>query len=93
MDREAIIRTVKKCGRVLIVHEACRTGGVGGEIAATIADSEAFFWLDAPVRRLCGEDTPIPYNRNLEDSIVPRVPGITEEILRLARREASWPRA
>jgi pyruvate dehydrogenase E1 component beta subunit len=72
IDRTAIIESAKRCGRVLIVHEACLTGGVGGEIAAMIADSEAFYHLDAPIRRCCGSDTPIPYNRTLESSIVPQ---------------------
>jgi pyruvate dehydrogenase E1 component beta subunit len=88
LDRESIIRAAKKCGRVLIVHEACQTGGVGGEIAATIADSEAFFYLDAPIRRCCGLDTPIPYNRTLEDSVVPRVAGIADTLRGLCGRRA-----
>jgi pyruvate dehydrogenase E1 component beta subunit len=71
LDREALIGSAKKTGRVLIVHEACRTGGFGGEIAAVIADSEAFFYLDAPVKRLGGLDVPIPYNPRLEAQVVP----------------------
>ena len=50
----------------MIVHEACQTAGYGGEIAAIIADSEAFFHLDAPIRRVAGLDVPIPYNPVLE---------------------------
>jgi pyruvate dehydrogenase E1 component beta subunit len=73
---------------VLIVHEACLTGGVGAEIAATIVDSEAFFFLDAPVKRLCGLDSPIPYNRILEDSIVPQAAGIAEALRGLCGRRA-----
>jgi pyruvate dehydrogenase E1 component beta subunit len=80
LDSEAIIASAKKCGRVLIVHEACRTGGVGAEIAATIADSEAFHFLDAPIRRLCGKDCPIPYNRTLEASVVPEAAEIAQAI-------------
>lgn len=80
MDSAAIIASAKKCGRVLIVHEACVTGGVGGEIAAQIADSEAFFHLDAPIRRCCGSDTPIPYNRTLEASIVPQTSTIADAV-------------
>mgnify|MGYP001258111373 CR=1 FL=1 len=93
LDRDAIVASAKKCGRVLIVHEACTTGGVGGEIAAIIADSEAFFWLDAPIRRLGGLDSPIPYNRTLEDTVVPRTAGIADALRGLARKGASWPRA
>jgi pyruvate dehydrogenase E1 component beta subunit len=71
LDREALIESAKKTGRVLIVHEACLTGGFGGEIAAVIADSEAFFYLDAPIKRLGGLDVPIPYNPRLEAQVVP----------------------
>jgi pyruvate/2-oxoglutarate/acetoin dehydrogenase E1 component len=73
LDKETLIRSAKKTGRVLIVHEACQTGGFGGEIAAVIADSEAFFYLDAPVKRLCGLDVPIPYCPELEKNVVPTV--------------------
>ena len=66
LDTETIIASAKRTGRVLIVHEACRFGGFGGEIAATICDSEAFYHLDAPIRRLAGRDVPIPYNKHLE---------------------------
>ncbi len=86
LDKVAIIQTAKKCGRVLIVHEACLTGGVGAEIAATIVDSEAFFFLDAPVKRLCGLDTPIPYSRTLEDSVVPQTAGIADALRGLCGR-------
>jgi acetoin:2,6-dichlorophenolindophenol oxidoreductase subunit beta len=65
LDPEPLIRSAIKTGRVLIVHEACRTGGYGGELAAVIAESEAFDYLDAPIMRLAGRDMPIPYNRTL----------------------------
>ena len=55
----------------MIVHEACQTAGYGAEIAAVIADSEAFFHLDAPSRRVAGLDVPIPYNPVLEANVVP----------------------
>jgi len=55
----------------MIVHEACQTAGYGAEIAAVIADSEAFFHLDAPIRRVAGLDVPIPYNPVLEANVVP----------------------
>lgn len=85
MDTDCIVASAKKCGRVLIVHEACTTGGVGAEITARIADSEAFFHLDAPIKRLCGLDCPIPYNRGLEENVVPSTSMITEAITSLAR--------
>jgi 2-oxoisovalerate dehydrogenase E1 component len=64
-DRETVLESVKKTSRALVVHEAPLTGGFGGEIAAAIAD-EAFMWLDAPVRRVGGLDTPIPFAPTLE---------------------------
>ncbi len=76
MDKETIVRSVCKTGRAMIVHESPVTGGVGGETAAVIADSEAFDYLDAPIRRLAGWDVPIPYNRTLERAAVPQVDDI-----------------
>jgi pyruvate/2-oxoglutarate/acetoin dehydrogenase E1 component len=81
LDEEAIVQSVCKTGRVLIIHEAPITGGVGGEIAAVIAASEAFDYLDAPIRRLAGLNVPIPYNRTLERAAVPQV----EDIVAAAR--------
>ena len=81
LDTETIIQSVIKTGRVLIVHEAVKTGGFGGELAAIIAESEAFGYLDAPIVRLAGKDIPIPYNRNLELNAVPQV----EDIVAKAR--------
>ena len=82
LEKETVISSVKKTGRVLIVHEACETGGFGGELAAMIAGSEAFFYLDAPIKRVCGLDVPIPYNPVLEANVVP-----TEEKLIAAVHE------
>ena len=64
-DRETVLDSVRRTARVLILHEAPETGGFGAEVAATIAD-EAFDCLDAPVRRLGGLDTPIPFAPQLE---------------------------
>jgi len=85
LDSEAIIRSVMKTGRALVVHEACKTGGIGGEIVARIVESEAFDYLEAPVRRLCGLDIPIPYNRNLERHAAPQ----EEDIVRAVRELVS----
>jgi pyruvate dehydrogenase E1 component beta subunit len=79
LDEETIIQSVIKTGKVLIVHEACKTGGYGGELAAVIAGSEAFDYLDAPIVRLAGRDMPIPYNRTLEYHSVPQVENIVEK--------------
>jgi len=81
LDEETIFSSVIKTGRVLIAHEACKTGGAGAEIAARIAESEAFNYLDAPIKRLAGLDIPVPYNRNLERRMVPQV----EDIVAAAR--------
>jgi pyruvate dehydrogenase E1 component beta subunit len=83
LDAKPIIASVKKTGRVLIVHEAVQFGGFGGEIAAIIADSEAFYYLDAPIRRLGGLDVPIPYNPHLERNAVPTPERIRETIQEL----------
>ena len=85
LDAEPIIQSVSKTGRVLIVHEAARTGGYGGELAAIITESEAFDYLDAPIVRLAGRDMPIPYNRTLEYHTVPQVENIVEAARQLAQ--------
>lgn len=85
LDKETLVKSAKKTGRVLIVHEACQTGGFGGEIAAVIADSEAFFYLDAPVKRLGGLDVPIPYCPELERNVVPTEKTITDAVYQLMK--------
>ena len=85
LDKETIVQSVCKTGRVLIVHESPVTGGVGGELAAVIAGSEAFDYLDAPIRRLAGRDVPIPYNRTLERAAVPQVDDIVAAARALAQ--------
>lgn len=71
LDTETIINSVKKTHHVLIVHEAVQFGGFGGELAGQIADSEAFYYLDAPIRRLGALNCPIPFNPNLERETFP----------------------
>ena len=80
MDNQAIINSVKKTGRLLVVHEAVQTGGWAGEVMAVVSSSEAFDYLDAPMRRLAGKDVPIPYNRFLEAAAVPQEADIEAEI-------------
>lgn len=70
-DVETVLQSVRKTGRALVLHEAPRTGGFGGEIAATIGQ-EAFEWLDAPVMRLGALDTPVPAAKALERLFMPR---------------------
>ena len=83
LDDQPIFESVSKTGRVMIVHEAVTTGGFGGEVAARIAASPAFDYLEAPIRRLAGKDVPIPYNRTLEYNAVPQVENIVAEARQL----------
>ena len=69
LDYEAIAQTVKSTGRVLVLHEDNLTGGIGGEIAAWIAE-HCFEWLDAPVMRCASLDTPVPFNMALEKNFL-----------------------
>ena len=87
LDEEPIVLSVVKTGRALVVHEAPRTGGFGGEILSRIMESEAFDYLEAPVRRLAGLDVPIPYNRNLESHAIPQVEDIVVEAQRIVAGE------
>jgi pyruvate dehydrogenase E1 component beta subunit len=77
LDTGTLVQSVKRTGRLLVVHEAPQFGGFGGEIASAVGDSEAFYYLDAPIRRLGGLETPIPYNRRLEAHVVPTAERIT----------------
>jgi len=83
LDKEALIASVRKTGKAMIVHEAVQTGGIGGEIAAVIADSNAFFYLDAPIKRIGGLDVPIPYCLELEREVVPTADRITRAVHQL----------
>jgi 2-oxoisovalerate dehydrogenase E1 component beta subunit len=84
LDKEAILEAAAKTGKVLIVHEDNKTGGVGGEVAALIAE-EAFFELDAPVQRLCGPDVPaMPYSPPLEKEFMLSPEKIAKAIRELA---------
>jgi 2-oxoisovalerate dehydrogenase E1 component beta subunit len=85
LDDEAIIATVKKTNRVMIVHEDTRTGGVAGEVAARI-NEHAFEWLDAPILRVTAADVPLPYSPPLEDYVLPQ----TTDIVNVARRLAAY---
>jgi len=82
LDKDTILASVRKTRRVLVVHEAIKRGGYGGEIAALIAE-EAFDDLDAPPRRLAGVETPIPYAQPLELGVVPQVADIVEAVRNL----------
>jgi len=81
-DKEAVLTSVAKTNRVLVLHEDGWTCGFGAEIAATLSQ-EAFTYLDAPVERLATPDNPVPYNTTLMDAVVPTVSRIRETIDRL----------
>ncbi|MEI4789570.1 alpha-ketoacid dehydrogenase subunit beta [Bacillus sp. FJAT-53060] len=85
LDEETIIESVKKTGKCIVVHEAVKRGGYAGEIASMIAESEAFDYLDAPIKRLGGLAVPIPYNPTLEKAVIPQVPDIIEAAKELVR--------
>lgn len=86
LDTETIVRSVRKTGRVVIVHEANVRGGFGGEVAGVIADSDAFDFLLAPIERLGGKNVPIPFNQQLERAAVPQA----EDIVQAAQRAVNW---
>jgi pyruvate/2-oxoglutarate/acetoin dehydrogenase E1 component len=71
-DREAVLKSVEKTSKALVLHEDTRTGGFGAEIVATIAE-EAFEHLDAPVKRITAPDTPVPFSPPLEKAFIPQV--------------------
>jgi 2-oxoisovalerate dehydrogenase E1 component beta subunit len=70
LDRETILESVGKCGKVILLHEATRTGGLGGELAALLSE-EAFEYLDGPIVRVTAPDTPVPYSPPLEKAFLP----------------------
>jgi pyruvate dehydrogenase E1 component beta subunit len=82
LDKETILQSVEKTGRAIVVHEAVKRGGVGGDIAAMIME-EAYDDLDGPVMRIGGKNTTIPYNLALEKVCVPTVEEIIEGVLEL----------
>jgi 2-oxoisovalerate dehydrogenase E1 component len=81
-DRAAVLASVEKTGRCLVVHEDNLTAGFGAEIAATVAQ-DGFWHLDAPVQRLAPRDIPVPYHPTLLDAVVPTAEVIRTEISRL----------
>jgi 2-oxoisovalerate dehydrogenase E1 component beta subunit len=84
LDRDAILTSVSRTNRVLLLHEATLTGGIGGELAAIIAE-EAFEYLDAPVMRLASADTPVPYAPPLEAAFLPNADRVVAAIRRLVK--------
>src|SRR6185503_14848229 len=84
LDRVAVIESVSKTSRALLLYEARRTGGIGGELAAIIAE-EAFEYLDAPIMRIASQDAPVPYAPQLEAAFLPSVEKVVAGAKRLVK--------
>ena len=84
MDRETIISSVKKTGRLLVVDESYEKCGVGGEIAADLMD-EVFYYLEAPISRIATPNVPLPFSPALEFPVIPSVDKIYNEVLRMLK--------
>jgi pyruvate dehydrogenase E1 component beta subunit len=87
IDKDAVLVSVRKTSRLLCVYEGVKTLGIGAEISAMVAESDAFEYLDGPIVRLGGAEAPLPYNPVLERAAVPRVPGIVAAARDLVRRK------
>jgi 2-oxoisovalerate dehydrogenase E1 component beta subunit len=84
LDRETICASVRKTSRALLLHEDTRTGGMAGELAASISES-VFEYLDAPIVRVTAPDTPVPYSPPLEEAFLPNAEKVVEKARWLAR--------
>jgi len=85
IDKEAVVDTVKKTSKVILLHEATKTGGMAGELAAIINES-AFDYLDGPITRVTSIDTPVPYAPPLEEFFLPQV----DDVLKAARELVAY---
>jgi acetoin:2,6-dichlorophenolindophenol oxidoreductase subunit beta len=85
IDTDTIIASVKKTTRLAVVYEGVKTMGIGAEISALVAESEAFDFLDAPILRLGGAESPIPYSPILEKAAVPQVDNIVDGLRKLVK--------
>ena len=79
LDKQAVVNSVKKTGRIVIVTEDCKTAGVSAEIAAVVAE-EALDYLDAPIKRVAEPDTPIPFSPPLEQFVIPNEKSIIKAV-------------
>ncbi|MCI5871663.1 MULTISPECIES: alpha-ketoacid dehydrogenase subunit beta [Streptococcus] len=86
LDKELIIDSVKKTGKLMLVNDAYKTGGFIGEIATMVTESEAFDYLDHPIVRLASEDVPVPYARVLEQAMLPDVEKIKTAIYKMVNK-------
>ena len=82
LDREAIVNTVRKTNKIIVLHEDVKTGGIAGEIAAII-NEEAFEELDGPIVRIAALDTPVPFSPPLEEFFLPKVVDVVREARKL----------
>lgn len=82
-DMDTVLKSVKKTGKLLVAHEAARNCGFGAEVVAEISE-KAFQYLDAPAQRVCGQDVPVPYNKQLENKVLPQVEDLEIAIRTLA---------
>ncbi|VDC33637.1 alpha-ketoacid dehydrogenase subunit beta [Pseudogemmobacter humi] len=87
IDHETILASVRRTGRLMVVYEGVKSYGVGAEISAMVAESDAFDYLEAPILRLGGAEAPIPYNPDLERVAVPQTDGIEAAARSLVRGE------
>jgi len=86
MDRETILRSVEKTGRLLVVHDSPEAGGYGAEVLSLVtSDEKSFASLVAPPVRLCGKETPIPFSPELEKQVVPTKEEVVTAVRRLFR--------
>ncbi|MFZ9637898.1 MAG: alpha-ketoacid dehydrogenase subunit beta [Hylemonella sp.] len=86
LDEAAILASVRKCRRAVVIDEAWRSGSLAAEVMARISE-QAFFDLDAPLARVCNEEVPIPYPRHLEEAALPQVDKIVATVLRIMGRQ------
>lgn len=85
-DINAVVKSVEKTGRLIIVEEDCRTCGVGAEIAASVGE-RAFYSLDAPILRVSGADVPIPYSKHLEQAAIPQVDDVVHAVRKILEQK------
>ncbi|MDR4507692.1 MAG: alpha-ketoacid dehydrogenase subunit beta [Candidatus Brocadiaceae bacterium] len=84
LDKQAILDSVKKTNKVIVLHEQTKTGGVGAEVSALISE-ECFDYLDGPVIRITAPDTPIPYSPHMEEVFIPRTADVVSAVKKLMR--------
>jgi len=82
LDKQTIVKSVKKTGRLVVVSEDCKTAGVTAEIVAVVAE-EALDYLDAPIKRVAEPDTPIPFSPPLEQYVIPDEKAIIKAVKRI----------